>query len=300
MRKITNILLFDAFKVQENIKENIGGQAFDLDTWKPELLKYIIKVKKGDKPQGRSLFYDILTNPLNKRIDRDLWKNKGNELIEIENKWKEKFEAGVKKNILTAWSSWVGNQTRISDEDGDKTYNRYFTLLKKPDNIRKFIDSIIELHKNLKELSVREKKSILWKTKLEFADMINHNDTLKVYWFDNSIREKINNVIENWINKNKIEMSKRSHEYGIDYGTMGSSGKSFGQILGYLLEYPIVGIIMKNKNKTDEELFEYIKNNFDRFISDIKRMRKEGRISDIKLKNYIDNYPESLYNRGFF
>ena len=298
MKNLIYISLFDKFKLEDNIKENLGGQAFDLDTWKTMLVEYIKKVKRGDKPEGKSLFYDILTKPVNKRIDKEVWKNKENEAIEIANKWQEKFELGVQKKILTAWSSWVGNQNRISDENEEKTYNRYFTLLKTPENIKKFIDSIIELHKNLKELSVREKKSILWKTKLEFIDMINHNDTLKIYWFDNSIRQKINSVVETWINKNKIEMSKRSHEYGIDYGTIGSSGKSFGQILGYLLEYPIVGIIMKNKNKTDEELFEYLKNNFDGFISDIKRRRKEGRISDIDLKNYIDNYPDSLYKRG--
>ena len=70
--------------------------------------------------------------------------------------------------------------------------------------------------KNKLVINFIHKRNILWKTHSSVVDFINDNDNIKFYFFDNSLKNDINKIIEDWLKKYNIKTIKRHHNVGVD------------------------------------------------------------------------------------
>ena len=75
---------------------------------------------------------------------------------------------------------------------------------------------------------------------------------------------------------------------------------SYGELLSFLLERRFTNHIIKNSNKSDEDLLKDIESNIENIIKQASTLlnTKEDIIS--KLEKYLENYPKSLFERGYF
>lgn len=233
---------------------------------------------------------------------------------------------------LYSWGGWIGNQRNllynaflsfhkkeisVSDFNHYKDrYNRekeilkirksipntYYTIEKDPENIKKFVKNILDLDQQLINLSLKKSHTIMWKTQNSFDGFMKHNDNLKVYYYDSILYKDVDTYVNNWAKKFDIKISdNRTHKQGFDT-VLEIKGEtySYGELLSFLLERRFTNHIIENSNKSDEDLLKDIENNIENIIKQASTLlnTKEDIIS--KLEKYLENYPKSLFERGYF
>ena len=193
-----------------------------------------------------------------------------NDFVEVRRVWEDFFGGveywGFNKNWACRYYNWQ------EPAHGTRTSNFYITLDKTPENITKFMYSIYLLNKKLKEFSSawsdsgESSSSVAFKTHKSLHLLIQHNDSLKVYFADEANRSEIVGIVRKWLSDNEIATSSRSHEDGYDRNDEGGT-VSFGQILAkesaeYVIEYTIGSM----KHSTPEEQSAEISKNFSNVV----------------------------------
>lgn len=233
---------------------------------------------------------------------------------------------------LYSWSGWIGNQRNllynaffsfhkkeisVSDFNHYKDrYNRekeilkirksipntYYTIEKDPENIKKFVKNILDLDQQLINLSLKKSSTIMWKTQNSFDGFMRHNDNLKFYYYDSILYKDVDIYVNNWAKKFDIKISdNRTHKQGFDTVVeIKGETYSYGELLSFLLERRFTNHIIENSNKSDEDLLKDIESNIENVIKQASTLlnSKEDIIS--KLEKYLENYPKSLFERGYF
>jgi len=237
---------------EEKINEE---QKFDFERQKPLILKFIQKIKKGEKVTD-------FDNPFYKIVVGDVGGSLGSHANigftkEQNNQWKQYFSSNV-FDTDGVWSQRNLNRN-FPSKSGDRTYNYYITIEKDKNNILKFWSKLSDLDNKLKELSNKTQSPISYKTHRLLDAFIAHNDSLKVYYYDSNLKQDIENVVKQWLSNNGIKQGSRTHYHGVDKPDSSGEKKSFGQLLSYEIAKQLEDNIKKNPNYTDEQWYDWIK-----------------------------------------
>lgn len=327
MTKLKYVKLFENFDIKK-FKSDKYIKAFiavSLDIISGDYNSFKDVKDKGIRfvsPSGLAgeIYQNILRNQ--KEIDKDSISN------DLKKLWSDKLNS----DKLYKWGGWVGYMGKLSnnkvirdfDEDEEKTYNRYLSIdTSDLHNVEIFINNLSKIHKDLRKLSNDKKRNILWKTHSSVVDFINDNDNIKFYFFDNSLKNDINKIIEDWLKKYNIKTIKRHHNVGVDIKKYDVDGnkifdKSFGQILSHLIVIKIFNNLKriyeksyKGKKMTIQD-FDNITNQFEKnlnredgnsIINNIIKNKKDGKINENEMINYIKNIsenPDLILNSNVF
>jgi len=128
-----------------------------------------------------------------------------------------------------------------------------------------FWNKLNELDKMLREFSDKRHVAISYKTHVIFDMFLTHNDSLKVYYYDNLLKGDIESIVKKWVSDHNIKLSDRSHTHGVD-----KDGESYGQIVADNVLKLFVDTIKRYPNHKDEEYYEWIKKHMGEIIKSIK------------------------------
>lgn len=128
---------------------------------------------------------------------------------------------------------WVGinfnsNLKKKEVRDGKEiTYNYYLTFDRTPDNFKLWINSIgdliTSLYNSCKDGELKD-SAISMKFGYYLRHYIEDNDHMKFYWYKKEDESKIENIVNDWLSKNKISTIQRPYSKGIDAGSKSSWG----------------------------------------------------------------------------
>jgi len=249
-------------KLKDLIAES---QKFDIEGNKKGIIGFVDKIRNGGKPDDddHHRMYRIVTNSqigsagISKKMGY-----KDNVAVE----WKKYFS---NSSIFTtnggSWSQRDFNRDKRVKVDG-RTYNYYITIDRgNKNNVMLFWNKLKELDKALSEFSDKRHVAISYKTHRHFDNFLSHNDSLKVYYYDNLLKGDIESIVKKWVSDHNIKLSDRSHTHGVD-----KDDKSYGQIVADTVLKLFVDSIKRHPNCKDEEHYEWIKKYIGEIISNIK------------------------------
>ena len=245
------------------------SQTLDFASQKLRIIRYIKqKINKENIDNIyylQNIFYDILRN-------------------EPARKAGAAKKIGFTDEEISAWKTYF-TDTRYFVTDGlwaqveygnhldrkigqDRTLNYYGTILKNKDNILKFWKAFPDFAKRLREFSLTNQTEIGAKTHTLLDVICTDNDSFKIYFYDPAFKGDVGQLAEEWASTNNVEMSKRTHTFGIDARDSGSEEKkSFGKLLAKHLQKTLDDLIEKNGNKyTPDQYYQWIAQNAEKII----------------------------------
>jgi hypothetical protein len=242
----------------------LENQRFDLGGNKKQIIRTIEKIRNGGKLDflDHNIFYAIVTNTgvgaagISKKMGyRD----------DASATWKKYFGNSKIFNTDGVWSQRNFNSDKKVKTDG-KTYNYYITIDRTDkNNVVLFVNKLMELDSMLRQFSDKRGVAISYKTHAIFDIFLSHNDSLKVYYYDSSLKGDIESIVKKWVNDNNIKLSDRSHTHGVD-----KDGKSYGQIVTDTVLDVLVDIIKRHPNHSNEEYYQWLVKHFVEIIKNIK------------------------------
>ena len=221
---------------------------------KSELTKYIeqIRIKKVNQKILGQFFYNLLTKG---GLQIEQLKKSFNSFSKQQ---KQKYSEYINKLFPINNGVWAQiNFNKNLSTKTDKTYNYYLNIqFPQKKDVVNYLKSLYQLMKQVKQLSDKHKCYVGFKTHATLTALLNHNDTLKFYFYDNKneLKNDLQQLVNNYINKNHLKRGKRLYDHGLD--TQDDLGKkSFGQRLSNQLTKIFIQWIDKNKNKYTNQQF---------------------------------------------
>ncbi len=253
----------------------VEAQTFNFKESKAEIMRLIKKVKNGETIRNNhkedyigfnmdNPFYNILRNDHGGRVG--IHKKMGYS-DDAPKQWKKFFQSNFfGAGDFPVWSQRDFNLHKRVKKDG-KTYNYYITVdTSDKNNVARFANNILKLDNSLKRFSDDKGVAIRWKTHGYFEHFLVDNDSLKVYYYDESLKSDIENIVKKWTSDNNIKLSDRSHTHGVDKDDIGS----YGIIIAQEVLNVFVDTIKRHPNHSDEEYYQWIVKHFVDIIKSIK------------------------------
>lgn len=238
----------------------LEAQVFNWDRFKPDIINYVNKKLKGE--QGVDPFYEIIVNKPQIGAGQKLGFTDA-----LAKSWKDYFSG---KSFATngIWSQ-ININPNLPRKNAERTYNYYITVSKNQKNIGAFIRGIPKLFEVMKKLSDEKQSPIAFKTHRLLDAFVDHNDSLKIYYYDPSLKDDIHAAVETWLNLAGVTIAPRTHTHGVDI--KGANGGSFGELLAKQVAKQVDGVIAKYGSKyTAEQYYEWIKKNMDGIIKSVQ------------------------------
>ena len=239
----------------------IFEQKFAFDSNKESLLKMIANIKKGNNYDFyfKNIIYSVIVGD---RAFSDMFDDN------IKNEWKNYF---MNKCFISdgVWSQRTFNSKyRIGN---DMTYNYYITITKEKNNIFNFVDKLKFLDDKLSELSDKYKECVSYKTHTILDMMVSHNDSLKVFYYNPYIKNKIEEVVKKWVIDNNIKLNDRIYYHGVDTKNSLGEKDSFGGLVSERILDVLKTMIKKYGDKySDEMYYKWLVQNMCDIIKDVK------------------------------
>ena len=117
-----------------------------------------------------------------------------------------------------------------------------------------------------KQFSDDKRVPISYKTHGFLDVFLTDNDSLKVYYYDPSLKSDVENIVKQWARDNSINLGDRSHTHGIDIEDKGS----YGIIIAQEMLNVFVDTIKKHPNHSNEEYYQWLVKHFIDIIKSIK------------------------------
>jgi len=253
----------------------VEAQTFNFNKSKNKIMRLIKKVKAGETIHNNYKENDMgfnMDNPFYTILRNDHWGNVGIHKTmglsdDAPNQWRKFFVSKFfGAGDLPVWSQRDFNLHKRVKKDG-KTYNYYITVdTSDKYNVARFANNILKLDNSLKQLADTKDVAIRWKTHGILDEFLTDNDSLKVYYYDPSLKSDVENIVKQWARDNSINLGDRSHTHGIDIEDKGS----YGIIIAQEMLNVFVDTIKKHPNHSDEEYYQWIVKNFVDIIKSIK------------------------------
>lgn len=238
-------------------------QTLNFKHFKPQIEKWIESVKnKSTTDRGliqQAPFYDIITNSISKVGDAAALGISP----DFQKIWKDTLSKAP-WDTDGVWSQMNFNSTKKKKVDS-KTHNFYISVGRSSENdVERFFKALPDLAKQLSSLADSEGIAISFKTHRLLDAFVNHNDSLKVYFYDEAAKEKIAQEVRAWAKAAKITLGARSHEHGTDIESAEGLNRkidtgSHGQRIADKLSLSLLELIRKNGDAyTTEQYYQWI------------------------------------------
>jgi hypothetical protein len=209
-----------------------------------------------------SFLYKIITGLFGSQQSRKHIRNPEHE--EIRAIWNDFFSTSEYWGADKHWAVRQYNWEAL--DDIPHLSNIYVTLDKAPENLMQFMRSIHILDKTLHKISNKTKMPISFKTHKDWALLITHNDSLKIYFTDERQRRFLLDTIGEWYRQNRISTSARTHHNGYDVFN-GPEKSSFGQLVAKKMAKEIIKFVRDNIHAPPENICVGISNGFERWVA---------------------------------
>ena len=242
----------------------VENQRFDLGGNKKQIIRTIEKIRNGEELNflDYNRIYMILTNTPGGEAGTS--KKMGYRDDATAN-WKKYFGNSKIFNTDGVWSQRNFNSDKKVKTDG-KTYNYYITIDRTDkSNVVLFVNKLMELDNMLRQFSDKRGVAITYKTHAIFDMFLSNNDSLKVYYYDSSLKGDVESIVKKWVSDNNIKISDRSHTHGVDM-----NGKSYGEIVAATVLNTLVDTIKRHPNQSNEEYYQWLVKHFVDIIKSIK------------------------------
>lgn len=239
------------------IAKDIIGYRINLKNDQRECIKkyidnYLQNNKKIDQDLLKQIFYKILTSSSSvdefyKKYDKELFLTKQR---------KDKYEQNINKIMPihgTGWNQFNINQ-HLCQKKSDKTYNVYFSIqFDSIQDINNYLRLLIQLQKHVIDLSDKQQSCIKFKTHATLVGLLNHNDTLKFYYYENNkdLGNKIESLVKKYISKFSLKQGSRRYTHGVDL----PDKKSFGDLIASKLSKSFIYYIQQYKDRYDSDRY---------------------------------------------
>ena len=243
----------------------VEAQTFNFNKSKNQIMRLIKKIRDGESLYDHdNPFYTILRNDYLGNVG--IHKKMGFK-DDAPQQWKNFFQSNAfNPNGLPVWSQRDFNPHKKVKQDG-KTYGYYITVdTSDKNNVARFVNNYIKLDNSLKQFSDDKRVPISYKTHGILDVFLVDNDSLKVYYYDPSLKSDVENIVKKWASDNSINLGNRSHTHGIDIDGKGS----YGTILSEEILKQFINVIKNNPNHTDEEYYQWMVKHFVDIIKNIK------------------------------
>ena len=238
----------------------VEAQTFNFNKSKNQIMRLIKKIRDGDiiDDYWSEEFYNILRNRHSELGHLGLHKTMGFK-DDAPQTWKKYFtSAAFNPNGFPEWAQRDFNRGKNDNQNG-RTYNFYITVdTSDKKNVERFINKHHFLDTSLKQFSDNMRVPILYKTHAELDSFLADNDSLKVYYYDSSLKSDVENIVKKWARDNNITISDRSHDHGIDIEGKGS----YGRILAVEILKVFINLVKNNPKATDEQYYQWLVKNF--------------------------------------
>lgn len=249
MKKIIRNILREEYIISES-------QKFNFEEYKEGIIKFIQAVRRGEEQYRFTPFYTLITNSFGGMGGS----NKIGFTDEQKSKWKTGFQSPP-FHSNGVWSQMDFNPGLTRKLGKDVTLNYYITINKEKDNIIKFVNSLNDLIKSLHQLSNDKQTPISFKTHTILDAFVQHNDSLKIYFYDSELRHDIEKLVNGWVKRNGLQTADRTHHHGVDKSMApGGDKQSYGQLLADNVAKQLANVVKQNGNKyTDEQYYGWVK-----------------------------------------
>ena len=239
----------------------VESQTFNFNKSKNRIMRLIKKIRDGDiiDDYWSEDFYDILRNRHSELGHLGLHKTMGFK-DDAPQTWKKYFtSAAFNPNGFPIWAQRDFNRGKNDKQNGRRTYNFYITVdTSDKKNVERFINKYHFLDTSLKQFSDNMRVPIFYKTHAELDSFLADNDSLKVYYYDSSLKSDVENIVKKWARDNNITISDRSHDHGIDIEGKGS----YGRILAVEILKVFINLVKNNPKATDEQYYQWLVKHF--------------------------------------
>lgn len=180
-------------------------------------------------------------------------------MIQIGSDWQRSFENERFWGTHPVWAARRHEPLdNVDSEPNNILYNIYVTFEKTPENLLLVSKKIYLLDKLLEKFSEEFKTNVYFKIHKTLTGMVNHNDSMKIYFENPKHRQRIFQIVEQWLKTTGIQNSERTHVHGYDDETPGARS-SYGAILAKACAKKIFFSVQEtSKTKTAEEQVDWI------------------------------------------
>ena len=253
----------DVARAMSAAKTLAEEQQFNFDKYRDSILKLIDQIKAGKQDIYSSTLYNLIVN--SPEVGAAVRIGLPPQYSKV---WKEYFNNAA-FNSDGVWSQRDFNAKLPRKSGQDRTYNYYLTVTKTPNNIGKFFKYLTYLDIALKALSDHKQSPISYKTHAILDSFVDHNDSLKVYYYDPALRGDVENVVQDWVKNYNVETGSRTHTHGVDIKTPGAG--SFGMILEKHVMKSLEDIIKKHGPQyASHQYYDWLKKNLPALIDQVK------------------------------
>jgi hypothetical protein len=117
------------------------------------------------------------------------------------------------------WTQWdpMGKGWR-GPHDNRENLNFYFSIEKTPENLQKFLQHLPTLTQQVTNFAVKNNSRVSFKIPGSIGTFAKHNDSLKVYFNNLSLKDEINQFVTQSLSNAGISTGTRTHNFGQDIG----------------------------------------------------------------------------------
>ena len=155
---------------------------------------------------------------------------------------------------------WLEAKFNRTGNRQDKTYNYYLTFVQTEENLRKYFNSISKLiNKFYSYCSNNRDFECGFKFGSDSEYYAKEKDHLKFYYYDSKNKQKLENLVNEWLKDNNIELEKRPYDHAIDAKDETGIKTSFGDLASKTIAKELEKLMMTYKDKfTSKQYFDWL------------------------------------------
>lgn len=234
------------------------------DKNKQIMITFINKIINGQNVSEQSLGNYIYNNVIRgqNKADDYISKKYGWYVANFEKvvPYYQKVVNGFSNSGNSSWKQFSVGHVRQRKKD----YNYYLTInLNQSNDFLSFCKGLYTLRDMVIQFSKQHNgEYIAFKTHSELTSLLEDNDSLKLYYKDQNLKDDIDKLVKQWLNKTGLKTSNRAYTFGVD-----QNGKSFGQEKGKKVAQSLIKWIKQyGKKYTAQQYLEVFQNNLFKWL----------------------------------
>ena len=234
------------------------------DKNKEIMITFINKIINGQNVSEQSLGTYIYNNVIRgqNKADDYISKKYGWYVANFEKvvPYYQKIVNGFSNGGNSAWKQFTVGHVRQRKKD----YNYYLTInLNQSNDFLSFCKGLYTLRDMAIQFSKQHNgEYIAFKTHSQLTSLLEDNDSLKLYYKDQNLKDDIDKLVKQWLNKTGLKTSNRAYTFGVD-----QNGKSFGQEKGKKVAQSLIKWIKQyGKKYTAQQYLEVFQKNLFKWL----------------------------------
>lgn len=155
---------------------------------------------------------------------------------------------------------WLEAKFNRTNTSSDKTYNYYITFTQTEDNLKKWFNSVSKLINKFFEWCKQHKDfECGFKFGSDSSYYTTEKDHLKFYYYDSKNKNKIEELVKEWLKENSIKTDARPYSHALDAKDSTGKKTSFGDLASTQIANELEKLMKQYKDKfTAKQYFDWL------------------------------------------